>query len=99
RKLTRAPVPPLDSLEHFKLQTANYSAEYGQGGGAIVNIVTKSGTNKFHGSLWQFLRNDNVDARNCFAQTRPEFKRNQFGGTVGGPIVRDKTFFFFAYEG
>ncbi|PYV16012.1 MAG: hypothetical protein DMG07_08605, partial [Acidobacteria bacterium] len=57
-------VPPLDSLEQFKLQTANYSAEYGQGGGAIVNIVTKSGTNRFHGSAWEFHRNDNLDARN-----------------------------------
>ena len=94
-----ATVPPLDSLDQFKLQTANYSAEYGQGGGAIVNVVTKSGTNKFHGSLWEFHRNDNLDARNFFAPTKPEFKRNQYGATVGGPIIRDKTFFFFAYEG
>ncbi len=92
-------VPPLDSLEQFKLQTANYSAEYGQGGGAIVNIVTKSGTNKFHGAGWEFIRNDNLDARNFFATTKPEFKRNQFGGVLGGPIVRDKTFFFVSYEG
>jgi hypothetical protein len=92
-------VPPLDSLVQFKLQTANYSAEYGQGGGAIVNIVTKSGTNKFRGAVWEFHRNDNLDARNFFATTKPEFKRNQFGGVLGGPVVRDKTFFFVSYEG
>ncbi|MCI0621285.1 MAG: carboxypeptidase regulatory-like domain-containing protein [Acidobacteria bacterium] len=92
-------VPPLDSLQEFKLQTANYSAEYGQGGAAVINIATKSGTNQYHGSLWQFHRNDNLDARNFFAPVKPEFKRNQFGGTLGGPVIKDKTFFFGSYEG
>ncbi len=92
-------VPPLDSIEEFKLQTANYSAEYGQGGGLVVNIVTKSGSNVLHGSGWEFIRNDDADARNYFSTTQPPFKRNQFGATFGGPIRKDKTFFFFSYEG
>ena len=92
-------VPPLDSIEEFKLQTENYSAEYGQGGGLVVNIVTKSGTNALHGNAWEFIRNDAADADNYFSTTRPPFQRNQFGGTLGGPIVKDKTFFFVSYEG
>src|SRR5579862_1602813 len=66
-------VPPLDSIEEFKLQTANYSAEYGQGGGLVVNIVTKSGSNVLHGSGWEFIRNDDADARNYFSTTQPPF--------------------------
>ena len=92
-------VPPLDSLQEFKLQSANYSAEFGQGGGAVVNIITKSGTNEFHGNVWEFIRNEKLDARNFFAIDRPPLKRNQFGGTLGGPIIRNKTFFFASYEG
>jgi hypothetical protein len=92
-------VPPLDSLQEFKLQSANYSAEFGQGGGAVLNIITKSGTNEFHGNVWEFIRNEKLDARNFFAVDRPPLKRNQFGGTLGGPIIRNKTFFFGAYEG
>jgi len=92
-------VPPLDAIDQFKLQTADYSAEYGQGGGLVVNLVTKSGTNQFHASAWEFLRNSDMDARNFFATSKAPLKRNQYGGTIGGPIVKDKTFFFFAYEG
>jgi len=101
--------PPIDALEEFKVQTNAYSAEFGRGNGAIVNAVIKSGKNKLHGSLWEFLRNEKLDSRNYFddrnAKT-PAYKQNQFGGTFGGPIVipglyngKDKTFFFFDYEG
>src|SRR5438876_10615387 len=95
-----------ETVKEFQVITNNYSAEYQSKPGAIVSAVTKSGTNSFHGSLFEFLRNDNVDAYNWAAKAgrganpvKPEFKRNQFGGSIGGPIVRDKTFFFGSYEG
>src|SRR2546428_12335650 len=95
-----------ETVKEFQVITNNYSAEYQSKPGAIVSAVTKSGTNSFHGSLFEFLRNDNFDAYNWAAKARgginpvkPEFKRNQFGGSLGGPIVRDKTFFFGGYEG
>lgn len=94
-----------ETVKEFQVITNNYSAEYQSKPGAIVSAVTKSGTNQFHGSLFEFLRNDNLDAYSWAAKARqvdpvkPEFKRNQFGGSLGGPILRDKTFFFTSYEG
>lgn len=100
-----APFPFPDALQEFSVQTSNYSAEYGQNAGGVVNVVTKSGTNQFHGDLFEFNRNAVFNARNYFAAARDPLKRNQFGGTVGGPVVlpfyngRDKTFVFFGYQG
>src|SRR5438552_7096919 len=95
-----------ETVKEFQVITNNYSAEYQSKPGAIVSAVTKSGTNSFHGSLFEFLRNDNLDAYNWATKSRgganpvkPEFKRNQYGGSLGGPIIRDKTFFFLSYEG
>ena len=88
------------AVREFSILTNTYSAEYGGRGGGIINAVTKSGTNEFHGSVFAFHRNDNLDARNFFDPgDNPEFKRNQFGFTAGGPIVKNRTFFFGAYEG
>lgn len=92
-------LPSIDSIQEFQVQTNNYSAEYGRNSGSVVNLVTKSGTNQLHGSLYEFLRNNDLDARNFFAPTTPELRLNQFGGTVGGPIRKDRTFFFGNYEG
>src|SRR5262247_1020327 len=89
---------PLDAVGEFSLQTQG-AAEYGRNSGAIVNIVLKSGTNNFHGSAYDFLRNDNFDARNFFERTKNEFRNNNFGGVLGGPIIKNRTFFFGAYEG
>lgn len=91
--------PPPDALEEFSINTSSYSAEYGRNAGALMNAVTRSGTNSLHGSLFEFLRNDKLNARNFFSNTVPPFKRNQFGGTVGGKIIRDRTFFFVSYQG
>ena len=81
------------------MQTNSYSAEYGRASGAIVNVVTKSGTNEFHGDVFEFLRNGSMNARNFFAPIHDKLKRNQFGGTAGGRIIRDKLFFFGTYQG
>jgi len=93
------PFPNPDALEEFSVQTNNYSAEYGRASGAVVNIVTKSGTNQLHGSLFEFLRNGAMNARNFFAPVPDHLKRNQYGGSVGGPILKDKLFFFGTYQG
>lgn len=90
-------LPNPDALQEFTIQSSNYSAQYG-GAGALVQLSTRSGTNRFHGSAYEFLRNTVLDARNYFQQTAPPFKLNQFGGTIGGPIVKDRTFFFFSAE-
>src|SRR5215831_5649949 len=94
--------PIVDAVQEFKVLTNSYSAEFGRGGGAQVIVTTKSGTNGYHVSLWEFFRNDKLDARDFFnkkdAGPKPPFHRNQFGGTVGGPITRNRTFFFLAYE-
>jgi len=94
------PFPFPDALQEFSVQTSNYSAEYGQNAGGVVNVVTKSGTNQFHGDAFEFVRNPIFNAQNWFATpTTPDrIKRNQFGGTFGGPIVRNKTFFFAGYQ-
>lgn len=93
--------PSVEAIAEFRVLTSNYPAEAGKTAGAIVNIITKSGSNKFHGSAYEFLRNDALDGRNFFATTgrRPEFRQNQFGGSFEGPIFKDKTFFFGDYEG
>jgi len=96
-------IPAPDVIEEFRVQTANFDAAYGRGTGANVDMVSKSGTNRVHGSAWEFVRNNIFNANDFFlkqaGQPRSELKHNQFGGTVGGPIVRDKTFFFVGYEG
>ena len=97
-----AQLPSIDSIQEFQVQTNNYAAEYGRSSGSIVNLVTKSGTNQLHGSAYEFLRNNVLDARNFFADpafAAPELRLNQFGATLGGPIQKDKTFFFGNYEG
>jgi hypothetical protein len=94
--------PSIDAIQEFRVQTGNYSAEYGGSAGSNVNIQLKSGTNDFHGSVFEFIRNDAVDARNYFIPSplpKNVLKQNQFGGTIGGPIVKDRTFFFASYEG
>ena len=91
--------PSINTVDEFKLTNSTFSAEYGRNSGAILNIATKSGTNQFHGEVFDYLRNDVFDARNFFDIAKPAFRRNQYGGTLGGPIVKDRTFFFFSYEG
>jgi hypothetical protein len=93
--------PSTDAISEFNMLKTNYNAEFGGKSGAVVNVITKSGSNGFHGSLYEFLRNDIFDARNFFASpgVATPFRENQFGGTLGGPILRDKTFFFVNYEG
>jgi hypothetical protein len=90
----------VDAIQEFSVLTTNYSAEYGRTSGGVINAITRSGINQFHGSAYEFLRNSALDARNYFdGPSVPPFRRNQFGGSIGGPIVKDKTFFFFNYEG
>ena len=89
----------IEAVREFNVLVNNYTAEYGRAGGGIINVITRSGTNSLHGSVFEFLRNDNLDARNFFDDEIPDFKRNQFGFTLGGPIVSDRTFFFGTYEG
>lgn len=94
--------PSIDAIQEFKILTGTYSAEYGRNSGGQVIVTTKSGGNQFHGNAFEFLRNQVLDARNYFSPPNtptPGFKRNQFGGTLGGPIIRNKTFFFASYEG
>jgi hypothetical protein len=101
--------PGVDSVQEFQIQTSNYSADIGRNSGAVINVVTKAGTNQFHGSAFEYLRNSAVDARSYFNKVGtafPSFRLNQFGGSLGGPVVipklyhgKDKTFFFADYEG
>jgi hypothetical protein len=92
-------IPNLDSIAEFRVLTSNFDAEYGEFSGGQINVVTKSGSNQFHGNAFEFLRNTDLDARNFFSPDRGAFHQNQFGGTVGGPIQRDKIFFFLDYQG
>lgn len=96
-----AVIPSPDAIQEFKVQTDNYSAEYGRAGGAIINATTRSGTNAFHGGAYDYLRNTNLNAFGPFFGTgvKPTLVQNQFGGTFGGPILKDKLFFFADYEG
>jgi hypothetical protein len=95
--------PSVDALDEFKVQTSTYSAEFGRSLGGVVNLQIKSGTNAFHGSGFEFMRNDAFDANNFFniraGRAKPDFSQHQFGGTYGGPIAKDKTFLFFDYQG
>ena len=91
--------PPIDAIDEFRILTHNANAEFGQNTGSTTNIVTRSGTNSFHGALWEFLRNDAMDSSDYFTRSVQPLKQNQFGATFGGPIVKDKTFFFGYYEG
>jgi hypothetical protein len=91
--------PTPDSIEEFRVLTNTFDAEYGRNSGAVVNVVTKSGTNNFHGNVYEFFRNKVLNSKGYFDSEKPDFKQNQFGGTFGGPIKKDKTFFFASYEG
>jgi hypothetical protein len=91
--------PPIDAIAEFKILSHNANAEFGRNTGSTTNIVTRSGTNSFHGAAWEFLRNDAMDASDYFTQSVQPLKQNQFGATFGGPILKDKTFFFGYYEG
>jgi Carboxypeptidase regulatory-like domain len=99
RNLGAGLVPNLDSIEEFRLITNSFDAEYGKFSGAIVNAITKSGTNSFHGDAFEFLRNDKMDAKNFFSPSKSELRRNQFGYTAGGPVKKDRLFFFSDYQG
>ena len=91
--------PSPDTIEEFRVLTNTFDAEFGRNSGAVVNVVTKSGSNALHGDLYEFFRNNLLNARGFFDTAIPDFKQNQFGGTLGGPIRKDKTFFFASYEG
>lgn len=92
-------VPALDSLEEVQVQTSNFSTEYGRGNGAVINLRTKSGTNRIHGKLWEYHRNAALNARNFFSDNVPPLVFNQFGANIGGPVKKDKSFYFGSYEG
>ncbi len=91
--------PTPDSIQEFRVLTNTFDAEYGRNSGAVVNVVTKSGANAFHGNVYEFFRNKVLNARGFFDTEKPDFKQNQFGGTFGGPLKKDRTFFFASYEG
>ncbi|HZD33428.1 MAG TPA: TonB-dependent receptor, partial [Candidatus Angelobacter sp.] len=94
-----AVIPNLDSISEFRILTSNFDAEYGEFSGGQISVVTKSGTNAFHGDIFEFVRNTALDARDYFSPTRGAFDQNQFGGTIGGPIKKNKLFFFADYQG
>ncbi|HKS73825.1 MAG TPA: carboxypeptidase regulatory-like domain-containing protein [Terriglobales bacterium] len=91
--------PPPDAVQEFRILTSNFNAEFGRNVGSEIQVVTKSGTNQFHGDAWEFLRNNALNARNFFTDTVPGIKQNQFGAAAGGPIKKDKIFFFGSYQG
>jgi hypothetical protein len=93
------PLPFPDAIQEFKVETSALPAEYGQHSAGAVNVVTKSGSNEIHGDAFEFVRNGDFNARDFFAPVSDNLKRNQFGGTVGGPIEKNKLFFFFGYQG
>src|SRR6202048_2130356 len=99
RNLGTGLVPNLDSIEEFRVITNSFDAEYGKFSGAVVNAITKSGTNGFHGDAFEFLRNDKLDAKNYFTQGKSELRRNQFGYAAGGPLWKNKIFWFSDYQG
>lgn len=92
-------LPSPDALQEFRVLTSNFSAEYGRYTGAVFIAVTRAGTNQFHASMWEYLRNKALNARSFFSATKPDLKQNQFGFTAGGPIIRNRTFFFGSYQG
>jgi len=91
--------PPLDAIQEFNIQVGQYTAEFGAGGGAVINVAVKSGTNQIHGTAYEFVRNTDLNARNFFSATVPKYNQNQFGLSVGGPIKKNKVFLFLNYEG
>jgi carboxypeptidase family protein/TonB-dependent receptor-like protein len=91
--------PPPDAIQEFKILTHSYDAEYGRNAGSVVNVVTKAGSNEWHGGGWEFNRDDRLQATNFFATTKPALKQNQFGGALGGPLVRNRLFMFSYFEG
>jgi len=95
--------PSVDAVQEFKVKTSAFSAEFGHSAGTVINASVKSGTNEFHGVLFEFLRNDKLDANNFFTNSaglpRAQFQQNQFGGALGGPILSNRTFFFVDYQG
>ncbi|HEX8816068.1 MAG TPA: TonB-dependent receptor [Terriglobales bacterium] len=91
--------PTPDSVEEFRVITNTFDAEYGRNSGSVVNVITKSGTNGFHGNVYEYFRNTILDSKGYFDSVRPQWNQNQFGGTLGGPIRKDRTFFFTSYEG
>src|SRR5262249_35865599 len=93
------PFPNPDAVQEFNVQAYNMSAQYGNAVSSVVNVITKSGTNQFHGDAFEFLRNGALNARNFFAPKQDSLKRNQFGGSIGGPIKKDELFFFGTYQG
>ena len=96
-------VPVVDAIQEYRVMTSNYTAEYGESAGSVTEVATKSGSNDYHGMAWEFLRNDKLNANTFFNNrngvVRPAFRRNEFGGTFGGPIVRNRSFFFADYQG
>src|SRR6185312_2198320 len=92
-------VPNLDSISEFRVLTNNFDAEFGNYSGGIVNVVTRTGANQLHGNAFEFLRNTNLDARSYFSPTRETYRQNQFGGTLGEPIKKEKKIFFGDYQG
>ena len=92
-------IPELDSIAEFRVLTDNFDPEYGNYNGGMINVITKSGSGNFHGTGFEFLRNTGLDARNYFSDTRGSFRQNQFGGTIGGPVLKNKLFFFADYQG
>jgi hypothetical protein len=92
-------LPSPDALQEFKVMTSNFSSEYGRFGGGLFVAVTRAGTNQLHGSLWEYLRNKDLNARNFFSTSKPDLKQNQFGFTAGGPIIKNRTFVFGSYQG
>jgi hypothetical protein len=91
--------PNLEAIQEFRIETLNFSAEFGDSAASVVNVVSRSGSNDFHGSVYWFHRNDKLDAREFFDEERPPYRQNQFGFSLGGPLIKDKTFFFGSYEG
>jgi hypothetical protein len=96
---TGNPLPNPDAIREFAVQTNNYSAQYGRNSSGVVTVLTKSGTNQFHGSVFEFFRDRNFNATTHLAQQKTPYNQHRFGGTVGGPVVHDKLFFFFSYAG
>src|SRR5262249_26077021 len=92
-------VPPIEAIQEVQVYAGKYDAEYGFSGSAVINVVTKSGSNEFHGSAFEYLRNNATDANNYFASSSAPFRRNQFGGAIGGPILKNRLFFFTDYQG
>jgi hypothetical protein len=91
--------PTPDAIEEFRVISNTFDAEYGRNSGAVVNVVTKSGTNQWHGNIYEYFRNKVLNAQGFFNTIKPQFNQNQFGGTFGGPVKKDRTFFFVSYEG